>query len=145
MNRNNKGNREADYLGVILRLSSEKGEARVGDIAEELGVKSPSVTEMLKRLDAKGLINYEKYRRLELTERGRTIAGTIEARHHDLEAFLTILRVSKGEVNRDAHSMEQGLSLETMGQLSKFVRFIDLCPNDWKRQFKFFSDNGECP
>jgi len=61
--------RVEDYLEVIYGLIQTKGYARAVDIAEQLGVKTPSVTAMVQKLDDMGLVVYERYRGLTLTER----------------------------------------------------------------------------
>ena len=50
-----------DYLEAIYNLDKEKRVVRVRDIAKRLGVKMPTVTNMLKTLSKKGMIDYEKY------------------------------------------------------------------------------------
>jgi len=59
-----------DYLERIMELMDEKGYARVVDIAARLGISQASVTNMVQKLDAEGLIKYEKYRGLVLTPSG---------------------------------------------------------------------------
>ena len=61
-----------DYLERIHALIEEKGYARVVDIASSLEVKQASVTSMVQKLGELGYLNYEKYRGLILTEKGRT-------------------------------------------------------------------------
>ena len=56
-----------DYLERILELINSKGYARVIDIAAALKISQASVTNMVQRLDAEGLLKYEKYRGLILT------------------------------------------------------------------------------
>ena len=60
-----------DYLERIHELIQEKGYARVVDIASSLQVKQASVTSMVQKLGELGYINYEKYRGLILTDKGR--------------------------------------------------------------------------
>ncbi len=60
-----------DYLERILELINSKGYARVVDIASALKISQASVTNMVQRLDAEGLLKYEKYRGLVLTARRR--------------------------------------------------------------------------
>ena len=50
-----------DYLEAMFELVHEKGYIRVKDIADRLDVSSPTVTEMLGKLDAEGFIKYEKH------------------------------------------------------------------------------------
>ena len=79
-----------DYLEQISGLIEEKGYARVVDIAERLSISQASVTNMVKRLDAEGLVNYEKYRGMTLTDRGQEVADYIIRRHELLTRFLPV-------------------------------------------------------
>src|SRR5215213_11287609 len=67
-----------DYLERIHELIQEKGYARVVDIASSLDLKLASVTSMVQKLDQLGYVNYEKYRGLVLTEKGKAIATAIQ-------------------------------------------------------------------
>ena len=60
-----------DYLERIHELIEEKGYARVVDIASSLDVKQASVTSMVQKLGELGYLNYEKYRGLIFTDKGR--------------------------------------------------------------------------
>src|SRR5919197_1453240 len=70
-----------DYLERIYELIEEKGYARVVDIASSLQVKQASVTSMVQKLGELGYLNYEKYRGLVLTEKGKRVACNIQRRH----------------------------------------------------------------
>jgi len=70
-----------NYLEAIFNLAKEKRVVRVRDIAKRLGVKMPTVSNMLKTLSDKGLIDYEKYEYLELTGKGSGIGSDIDQRH----------------------------------------------------------------
>jgi hypothetical protein len=63
-----------DYLERISGLIRRKGYARVVDIAAELGISQASVTAMVQRLDAEGLVKYEQYRGMVLTGAGEEVA-----------------------------------------------------------------------
>ena len=67
-----------DYLERIHELIEEKGYARVVDIASSLKVKQASVTSMVQKLGELGYLNYEKYRGLILTDKGREVARKIQ-------------------------------------------------------------------
>src|SRR5207237_7824945 len=96
-----------DYLERILELINLKGYARVVDIAAALKISQASVTNMVQRLDADGLLKYEKYRGLVLTTAGETLARNIARRHQLLTDFLKLLglddRVIYYDVERIAH------------------------------------------
>ena len=91
--------RVEDYLEVVYDLVQTKGYAGSMDIAERLGVKTPSVTSMLQRLDGMGLIVYERYRGLRLTAKGEEMARFIKQKHITIIRFLQILGV--GEKTRN--------------------------------------------
>ncbi|HVY69514.1 MAG TPA: MarR family transcriptional regulator, partial [Verrucomicrobiae bacterium] len=69
-----------DHLERIAELVAHKGYARVTDVAEELGVTPSTVSNMVRRLAARGFLNYEKYRGFSLTDEGRAVAARIKAR-----------------------------------------------------------------
>lgn len=103
-----------DYLERILELINTKGYARVVDIARGLGISQASVTNMVQRLDAEGLLNYEKYRGLALTTAGETLARNITRRHQLLTDFLTLLGLPEDVVFHDVEGMEHHISGPTL-------------------------------
>jgi len=115
-----------DYLEAISFIEEKKEVARVGEIADDLGVKSSSVNVMLKILSGKGLLIHEKYGYIKLTKAGREIAEKIKERHHFLNKFLVkYLGVSKKIAAYDACGLEHSLSKETFAQFKKFVSFLE--------------------
>lgn len=77
-----------DYLEAILNIAEEKGHVRIKDIAVTLGVRPPSVVEMVNRLDKKDLVEYRKYDGVSLTGEGRAIAIIVKERHDIIKTFL---------------------------------------------------------
>jgi len=81
---------EENYLKAIFMLSrTEKKPVSTSSIAEELGVQSASVTDMIKKLSAKGLIRYKKYYGVDLSESGKKEAVKIIRNHRLWEVFLS--------------------------------------------------------
>ena len=103
-----------DYLERILELIDSKGYARVVDIATSLRISQASVSNMVQRLDADGLLKYEKYRGLVLTAAGETLARNITRRHQLLTDFLTLLRLDKQVIHHDVEGMEHHISPPTL-------------------------------
>jgi DtxR family transcriptional regulator, manganese transport regulator len=103
-----------DYLERILELIDSKGYARVVDIAERLKISQASVTNMVQRLDADGLLNYEKYRGLILTAAGKNLARKIAQRHRLLTDFLKLLGVEDRVIHHDVEGMEHHISPSTL-------------------------------
>jgi Mn-dependent DtxR family transcriptional regulator len=113
-----------DYLERILELINTKGFARVVDIADRLGISQASVTNMVQRLDAEGLLRYEKYRGLALTTAGEELARNITRRHELLTEFLTLLGVDEKTTYHDVEGMEHHISPETLRAVERLTRHL---------------------
>ncbi len=122
--------RMEDYLEIIYELVQRKGYATLADVAEYLNVRPPSVTTMMRRLDQSGLLNYEKYRGIRLTEKGMDIAKVIHNRHSVLSEFLKVIGVSEKIANEDAESMEHHLHPQTMHRLIELMRVLKVSNAD---------------
>src|SRR4029450_1935146 len=103
-----------DYLERILELINSKGYARVVDIAAALKISQASVTNMVQRLDAEGLLKYEKYRGLILTAAGKTLARKIAHRHKLLTDFRKLLALDARGIYHDVEGMEHHSSAPTL-------------------------------
>jgi Mn-dependent DtxR family transcriptional regulator len=110
-----------DYLEQILDLINTKGYARVADIAQRLRISQASVTNMVQRLDAEGLLKYEKYRGLVLTTAGETLARNIMRRHQLLTDFLRMLGVNEEVIYRDVEGMEHHISPQTLHSIEALL------------------------
>ena len=103
-----------DYLEQILHLIEAKGYARAVDISKNLGISQASVTNMLQRLDAEGLVNHEKYRGTILTDEGHRIARAIIERHETLTRFLRLFGLDEETIYKDVEGMEHHVSRPTL-------------------------------
>ncbi len=115
---------EETYLETIDELIKKLGYAVVTDIAKKLDVKSPSVTSMLKKLDALGFVKYTPYRNVILTQKGKDLAGFLKKREKSLETFLKLLHVEEDQAEKDACAIEHILHTDTLLKLTKFVAFL---------------------
>lgn len=113
-----------DYLERILELINTKGYARVVDIARSLGISQASVTNMVQRLDAEGLLKYEKYRGLVLTTAGETLARNITRRHQLLTDFLKLLGLPDDVIFHDVEGMEHHISPPTLRAIENLTRTL---------------------
>jgi Mn-dependent DtxR family transcriptional regulator len=116
-----------DYLERILELINMKGYARVVDIAQRLQISKASVTNMVQRLDAEGLLKYEKFRGLVLTTAGEALAQNITHRHQLLTDFLKLLGLDDEVIYHDVEGMEHHISPPTL-------RAIEALTNHLQRQ-----------
>ncbi|MCW4010741.1 MAG: metal-dependent transcriptional regulator [Candidatus Bathyarchaeota archaeon] len=138
---------EETYIETIDALLCKLGYAVVTDIAKELGVKSPSVTSMLKKLDSLGFVKYTPYRNVSLTQKGTDLAAFLKKRQTSLQAFLTLLEVDPDISEEDSCAIEHIVHAETLEKLSKFVEFVQTTPqgNSWLECFKTYGRLGACP
>ena len=125
-----------DYLERIHELIEEKGYARVVDIASSLRVKQASVTSMVQKLGELGYLNYEKYRGLVLTEKGKTVATGIQKRHEALSRFFTLFGLDEKTQVHDIEGMEHHLSAVTVEVLEDLVKFFEKNPELLKQFLK---------
>jgi len=117
-----------DYLERILELINSKGYARVVDIAAGLKISQASVTNMVQRLDAEGLLKYEKYRGLVLTTAGETLARNITDRHHLLTDFLKLFGLDDQVIHHDVEGMEHHISPPTLRAIEVLTRQLQRQP-----------------
>ena len=80
---------EENYLKALFSLSIQNnGEVNVNDLSKHLDIKMPTVTSMMKKLASKKLVEYESYKPLRLTEKGRKEAALIIRKHRLTEMYL---------------------------------------------------------
>jgi len=100
-----------DYLKAIFHLGLEGTRVTTSALADRLGVRDPSVSAMLKRLAAHGLVNYVPRSGAALTDTGRVACMRVVRRHRLLETFLVeILGLDWSEVHDEAEVLEHHLS-----------------------------------
>lgn len=138
-----------DYLEVIAVLKKRSDRvARVRDIANMLGVKSPTVNAALKTLSRKGLVVHEKYGYVDLTSVGESVAREVQNKHNTLVQFLTfILGIDEPTALDDACKMEHAISSTTSSRLRKLIDFAGagLYAEDpqWLKNFKYYIETGK--
>ena len=107
----------------IQELVELKGFARVTDIATSLGLSRSSVSNMVRRLAARGYVNYEKYRGFTLTDEGRAVARHIRIRHETLAELLQLLGLGAETVEEEVEMIEHHLRPETLRVFARLVQF----------------------
>jgi DtxR family Mn-dependent transcriptional regulator len=103
-----------DYLKAIYQLQREHGApVQTSKIAAYLDVTSPTVTSMMEKLAERGLVVREKYKGVELTDEGQTVAIEIIRHHRLLESFLVEqLDYEWTDVHEEADILEHHISEE---------------------------------
>lgn len=79
-----------EYLETIYRLELEHTVAKTGEIAKHLNLSPPSVTDMIQKLEKAGLVQYEPYKGVVLTDVGRRNAKRTLEKHRVMQAFLQV-------------------------------------------------------
>ena len=122
---------EENYLKVIYHLSnlSPKG-VNTNAIAAMLDTKASSVTDMLKKLSDKGLVSYQKYQGVTLTEKGFYSAKMIVRKHRLWEVFLVDkLSFSWDEVHDIAEELEHIKSEKLVNKLDEYLGYPSIDPH----------------
>jgi DtxR family transcriptional regulator, manganese transport regulator len=103
-----------DYVELIADLIEHKGEARLVDLAESLGVSKPTVNGAIQRLQREGLVMSEPYRAIFLTDKGRGLAQSSRERHRVVRELLIALGVDAETADADAEGIEHHVSEATL-------------------------------
>lgn len=121
---------EENYLKSIYHLSLNDGIAGTNQLASLLNTRASSVTDMLKKLADKELINYTPYQGVSLTQAGKKIAINIIRKHRLWEYFLVEkLNFKWDEVHEMAEEMEHISSNELIDRLDKFMDYPRFDPH----------------
>ncbi|GGM91885.1 DtxR family transcriptional regulator [Thermus composti] len=113
---------QEDYLKHLLLLEEGQVPVPTQALAERLGVRPPSVTEMLKKLAALGLVEYLPYRGARLTEAGRRVALEVLRHHRLLEAYLhQALGYGWEEVHEEAERLEHVISEALEERIAEYL------------------------
>ncbi|MBK6736246.1 MAG: metal-dependent transcriptional regulator, partial [bacterium] len=118
-----------DYLEAIYHTVAAKGAARAKDIVLRMGVHNSSVTQALRSLSEKKLINYAPYDVITLTDAGEALALGVVRRHETLSKFLNhVLGLPDAEADAEACRLEHAVSGGVLNRLVRFVEYFESCP-----------------
>jgi DtxR family transcriptional regulator, Mn-dependent transcriptional regulator len=113
-----------DYLEAIFHIIEDKQAARAKDIVERLGVHNSSVTQALRALAERGLVNYAPYDLVTLTEAGHAAAADVVEKHQALRAFLVeVLGLDNARAEEDACRLEHGISQDVLERLRLLMAY----------------------
>ncbi len=113
---------EENYIKSIYHLQKDAGIVNTNALAAEMQTKAASVTDMLKKLSAKKILQYEKYKGFKLTDSGKKVALTVVRKHRLWEYFLVEkLGFEWDKVHDIAEELEHISSSELIERLQKFL------------------------
>ncbi|MBE6804664.1 MAG: metal-dependent transcriptional regulator [Ruminococcaceae bacterium] len=111
-----------DYLEAVFVLSNQKGNVRLTDIAEYLGVSKPSVNRAVNTLTQNGFLEHVTYGDIIITPAGESYAANVLRRHKLIKQFLiSELGVDEKIAERDACQMEHVMSPVTIDKLYEYL------------------------
>ena len=108
-----------DYLEIIADLHNVKGEARIVDIANKLGIAQATANKTVQRLQGQGYVNKEPYRSIFLTLKGQKVASTSKKRHVIVLTFLQNLGLDSKTAEADAEGIEHHVSEKTLKKMEQ--------------------------
>lgn len=130
-----------DYLEMIYRNSLKDGYMRINMLSELLNVKAPSATKMVQKLSELGLLKYEKYGIIFLTENGNEIGKFLLKRHNIIETFLKNLGV-KDNLLVETELIEHNISANTLHRLDLLNKFFGRNPDVVQKLNKLIFDDN---
>jgi len=109
-----------DYLEMICRLLKTEEYVRISVLAEKLHVKPSSASKMVNNLKMLGLVTFEKYGYIKLTEKGAVIGEYLLYRHEVIHEFLCLVNNSESELEQ-VEKIEHFLNKKTIDNLKKIT------------------------
>ena len=117
-----------EYLKTMYVLNKQNGRVRVTDVALKMNCTKASVNKAVHNLKDNGLINYETYGTIELTESGEDLAKKILEVYDIVCVFLKdVLNLDDAIAQEEAEKIKSVIADETINKLAKYVhKVLDL-------------------
>jgi Mn-dependent DtxR family transcriptional regulator len=116
-----------DYLEMIYRNSLKEGYMRINTLSELLNVKASSTTKMVQKLTSLGMLNYQKYGIIFLTDKGKDLGKYLLERHAIIETFLSFMGVNEN-ILQETELMEHNITPDTLLKFNLLNMFFDKYP-----------------
>jgi len=121
---------EENYLKTIFHLQTKDDNVSTNELAERLQAKPASITDMMKKLKTRKLVNYQPYQGFRLTPEGKKVALSIIRRHRLWEYFLAEkLKFNWDEVHEVAEQLEHVSSKKLIDKLDEYLAFPKFDPH----------------
>lgn len=119
-----------DYLSTIYRHRNNEGGIKATQLAEQLEVSNAAVTDMMKKLSRDGLVNYARYKGINLTDQGESYARNMVRRHRIWELFLQrIVGMPWDKVHDEAEQLEHSSTDELINRLEEILEYPQFDPH----------------
>ena len=116
--------RSEDYLEAVFHLIQDKGYATTSDISTALGVRPPTVSNMIGKLASKGYLEYQPYRGMKLTPNGERMAKSVIRRHRVIAEFMSMLGVDDVIALQDTEGIEHHVQPTTLRRLERLAEYL---------------------
>ena len=114
-----------EYIKNMYVLKKQNGNVRVTDVAEKMNCSKASVNKALNNLKENGLVNYETYGTIEITDAGEDLAQKILESYDIVFIFLKDVLGMEAEVaEKEAENMKSSMSDETVNKLARYVHKV---------------------
>lgn len=133
-----------ECLGHIGDLIETKGYARVIDIAQRLDLSTSTVTRMIQKLARDGLVIYERYRYVLLTEKGSELGKAAAQKRRTLEALFRMIGVDEGSMEQDIEFFEYYMSTQAWLRISHTVQFLKNNPDIGQALLEYKGNTTTC-
>ena len=114
-----------EYLKTMYILKQQNGNVRVTDIAQKMNCTKPSVYKAIYNLKDEGLLNYESYGTIELTDSGENLAKKILEAYDIVYVFLKdVLNLEEDDAKKEAERIKLAITDKTINKLAKYVHKV---------------------
>ena len=114
-----------EYLKTMYILKQQNGNVRVTDIAQKMNCTKPSVNKAIYNLKDEGLLNYESYGTIELTDSGENLAKKILEAYDIVYVFLKdVLNLEEDDAKKEAERIKLAITDKTLNKLAKYVHKV---------------------
>lgn len=114
-----------EYLKTMYILKQQNGNVRVTDIAQKMNCTKPSVNKAIYNLKNEGLLNYESYGTIELTDSGENLAKKILEAYDIVYIFLKdVLNLEEDDAKKEAERIKLAITDKTINKLAKYVHKV---------------------
>lgn len=114
-----------EYLKTMYVLKKQNNNIRVTDIAEKMNCTKASVNKAIYNLKDNGLLNYESYGTIEMTEEGENLAKKILEAYDIVYLFLKdVLNIEEEKAKKEAENIKSSITDETVNKLAKYVHKV---------------------
>lgn len=133
-----------EYLKTIYIIKKQNDGVRITDIANKMHCTKPSVNKAVNNLKNNGLLNYETYGTIELTEKGENLAKKIIETYDIVNVFLKdVLNLDSEKAEKEAENLKSVMSDYTINKLARYVHKV-LELNDLECNYDINKEKCRC-